>query len=170
MVERRACIVAGLDRPELALYLLRNKSKHHGKGEQTAQENEVHEQSCGQRRLLCHLGTCCKGMCWLLSHRRLHVQALSSASHQHLAKPSLATNLDTDGPNSSTCCLLTEVSKLSKLGVKGGDTHSNPLPGPTCQTREQAEMPMIMQVVSKHACKHHNQAQVYGTAQVYMLT
>lgn len=123
MVERRACVVAGLDRPELALNLLRNKPKHHGKGEQTAQENEVHEQSCRQRRLLCHLCTCCKWMCWLLT-QAYTVAALSSTSHEQLAKSTLQQILSR-WPDSSICWLLTEVSKLSKLDVQGDETNSD---------------------------------------------
>ena len=167
MVAGRACIVAGLDRPELALDLLRNKPEHHGKGEQTAQEDEVHEQSCRQRRFLCHLGTCLQTTV-LAPLTKATLAALRSASYEHLAKSSVATNTNIDGPDSSTCWLLTKVSKLSKLGVKGVDTHSSPLPGPTRQTTDHTELPMIMQVLSKHACKHRNQAQVYGTAQVYI--
>lgn len=123
MVERRACIVAGLDRPELALNLLRNKPKHHSKSEQTAQENEVHEQSCRQRRLLCHLCTCCKWMCWLLT-QAFAFAAVSSLSHEQLAKSVLQQTLSR-WPDSCTCWLLTEFSKLSELDVQGGETNSN---------------------------------------------
>ena len=58
VMERRACIVAGLDRPELALDLLGHKPKNHGKCEQPAQEDEIHEQGRRQSRFLCNLCTC----------------------------------------------------------------------------------------------------------------
>lgn len=78
-MERRACIVASLDRPELTLDLLRHKPEHHGKGEQTTQEDEVHEQSCRQRCLLCHLCTCCKHIAGVF-HTVLKVAALCGTS------------------------------------------------------------------------------------------
>ena len=55
--EELACIVASLHRPELTLDLFRHKPKNHRKGEQTTQEDEIHEQGCRQGGLLCHLCT-----------------------------------------------------------------------------------------------------------------
>jgi len=55
--EELACIVASLHRPELTLDFFRHKPKNHRKGEQTTQEDEIHEQGCRQGGLLCHLCT-----------------------------------------------------------------------------------------------------------------
>lgn len=50
-------VVASFDSTQLTLDLLRHKPQHHCKGEEAAQENEVHQQRSWQRGLFRHLGT-----------------------------------------------------------------------------------------------------------------